>query len=250
MKKRSYLESADIKLYVENNAEVFADEAARFFIKKYEESTRRQGFFTVALSGGSTPALIFDALAKSYKDSCDWNRIHFFWSDERCVSPRHERSNYRMAELHLLDKVSVSQENIHRFLTELPASHACALFNKELQHFFQIEEGNWPSFDLIFLGLGEDGHTASLFPGDSALENVKDFVTTVARPEETRLTFTYTLINAAKEVVVLVKGEGKKEVVRDSLLTSPDPKKLPIQGIHPSRGRLTWFLDREAASLL
>lgn len=248
--RRNYLDSANIKLYVADNAEAFADEAAGFFIKQCEESLRRQEIFTVALSGGSTPAMVFDTLAKKYKNSLEWNRIHFFWSDERMVPPHHPRSNYRMAQLHLLNKVPVPQDNIHRFLTERSVLEACDSFKKEIQNFFQIEAGKWPSFDLIFLGLGEDGHTASLFSGSKALKNLTDYVTTVDRAEETRLTFTYPLINAAKEVAVLVMGEEKKEMVLNSLMTPPDREKLPIQGIHPTRGNLSWFLDREAASLL
>lgn len=243
MTDKAYIETVDIEFHVAEDVEEFAESVARSFVRLSQDCIQKNGKFVVALSGGNTPAAVMDVLAQKYKYDCEWERIHFFWSDERVVPPNHQRSNFNMARIHLLDKVNVPSANIHRMES---GSFYIIDFRKTF-----ADENN-PEFDLILLGLGEDGHTASLFPHHQILNERERPVAEVFIPgqEEARITFTYPIINRASNIFVLISGEAKEKIVQRSLMSSPDPEALPIQGIHPPNGKLVWFLDRAAAESL
>ncbi len=231
-------------LVCETPAEI-ASAAARDFAARAEEAIDERGRFAVALAGGSTPKATYEALARDYADKLDWSRIHVFFGDERTVPPGHEDSNYRMAYEALLSRVPAG--SVHRMRGELDPREAAALYEKELTAFF----GGTPRFDLVLLGIGGDGHTASLFPRTPALD-VNDrwaVENPVEKLETTRLTLTVPAINAARKVAFLVAGEGKAEALKEILEGDADPRDYPAKLIRPADGP-DWFVDRAASSLL
>ena len=234
-------------LVYETPAEI-ASAAARDFAARADEAIDERGRFAVALAGGSTPKATYEALARDYADKLDWSRVHVFFGDERTVPPDHEDSNYRMAQRALLSRVPVG--GVHRMRGESPPAEAAAAYEEELRRFFG--PGDLPSLDLILLGLGEDGHTASLFPETSALDVADRWV--VANPvlklQTTRLTLTVPVINTAKAVTFLVAGEGKAGALREILEGDAAPRAYPAKFVNPESGVLTWMVDRAAASLL
>lgn len=235
-----------MKILVHEDKVDLAEAAARDFARRAGEAIDERGRFAVALAGGSTPKATYETLARDYAGEVDWGRVHVFFGDERAVPPSHEDSNYRMAKDALLDHVSVG--SVHRMRGELPPEEAAASYEEELRSFFGEVT---PRFDLILLGIGGDGHTASLFPGTAALE-VADRLT-VANPvlklETTRITLTAPAINAARAVVFLVAGEDKAEALREILEGDADPRPYPAKLVRPD-GDLAWMVDRTAARLL
>jgi len=235
-----------LKILVYEDKVDLAEAAARDFARRAGEAIDERGRFAVALAGGSTPKATYETLARDYAGEVDWGRVHVFFGDERAVPPSHEDSNYRMAKDALLDHVSVG--SVHRMRGELPPEEAAASYEEELRSFFGEVT---PRFDLILLGIGGDGHTASLFPGTAALE-VADRLT-VANPvlklETTRITLTAPAINAARAVVFLVAGEDKAEALREILEGDADPRPYPAKLVRPD-GDLAWMVDRTAARLL
>ena len=234
-------------LVYETPAEI-ASAAARDFAARADEAIDERGRFAVALAGGSTPKATYEALARDYADKLDWSRVHVFFGDERTVPPDHEDSNYRMAQRALLSRVPVG--GVHRMRGESPPAEAATAYEEELRGYFGSDGS--PGLDLILLGLGEDGHTASLFPETSALDVADRWV--VANPvlklETTRLTLTVPVINAAKAVTFLVAGEGKAGALREILEGDAAPRAYPAKFVNPESGVLTWMVDRAAASLL
>ena len=230
---------------VYENPEELAEAAARGFAARANEAIDEIGRFAVVLAGGSTPKATYEILARDYADRIDWSNVHVFFGDERSVPPDHEDSNYRTASEALLDHVPVA--SVHRMQGELPPDEAAEAYEEELRAFFGQED--LPRFDLILLGTGDDGHTASLFPETSALEVHDRWV--VANPvlklETTRITLTVPAINAARAVYFLVAGEGKARPVAEILEGDPDPREFPASLIKPHGGP-TWMLDRAAAS--
>jgi 6-phosphogluconolactonase len=237
-----------LNLLVHETPEELAEAAARDFAARAQEGIDAHGRFAVALAGGSTPEATYEVLARDCANKLDWGKVHVFFGDERTVHPDHEDSNYRMVRETLLSHVRVG--SVHRMRCEMPPSEAAAAYEEELREFF--EPGQESSFDLILLGLGEDGHTASLYPETSALEVTDRWV--VANPvlklETTRLTLTVPVINAAKAVTFLVAGEGKAEALKETLEGDADPRGYPAKFIHPEGGDLTWMVDRAAAKRL
>ena len=208
--------------------------------------------FRVAFSGGSTPARLFDELAKPrYRRRLDWKRTRVFFVDERCVPPSHERSNYRLAREHLLDPIRVPPANVFRMRGEDEPRRAAAAYEKVLREEFG---GRTPRFDLVLLGLGPDGHTASLFPGTPLSEKTRWVVSVVSNPSPTpgerRLTLTLPVLNAGRRVDFLVAGKDKANVVATIVGKKPGYRKLPASRVSPKRGSLVWILDEEAASSL
>ncbi len=238
-----------MRVLVYENQEELAEAAARDFARRAEEAIATSGRFAVALAGGSTPQATYERLASDYADRLDWGRVHVFFGDERTVPPDHEDSNYRMARETLLSRLAVG--GVHRMHGELPPAEAAVSYEEELREFFE-EPDEPPSFDLILLGIGEDGHTASLFPETSALDVTDRWV--VANPvlklETTRLTLTIPVINAAKAVTFLVAGEGKAEALREILEGDADPRAYPAKFVRPQSGDLAWMGDRAAVWLL
>ena len=240
------LSEADIRIL--NAPQELFQAAAAEFIALASTAIRRHGKFTVALSGGSTPKSLYSVLARS---ALPWDKIFFFWSDERHVPPDHPDSNYRMAKEALLSKVPVPPENIFRVRAEEKDANVVAKdYEEALKLFFRLKPGEFPRFDLILLGLGPDGHTASLFPNTAALNETKRLVVAnwVEKFKTNRITFTYPVLNYAACVIFLVSGGDKSEIVRE-VLENPGAD-LPSQKVHPANGRLLWLLDKDAASKL
>jgi 6-phosphogluconolactonase len=212
-----------------------------------------RGRFDWALAGGSTPAALYRLLASpGYADRVDWSRVHFFWSDERCVPPGHPESNFRMAREALLDAVSAPPNHIHRLEGELPPPAAAERYEAELAKCFGVEPGSGlPAFDLILLGMGADGHTASLFPGSPALAETRRWVVAneVATLGATRLTFTLPLLNATRAALFLVAGADKAERLEQVVLKRAEPP-LPAQRVRPHGADPDWLVDAEAGSRL
>ena len=232
------------------DAAELALEAARRFAELAEAFTNDAGRFTVALSGGSTPKAMFQILAeKPFADSLPCPSIYFFWGDERCVSPDHAESNYRMANETLLSKVPVPRENIFRIPAEdEDHERAAAIYSETLQTFFAEEQ---PGFDLVFLGMGADGHTASLFPGTTALcAGGGAAANYVDKLQSWRITLTADAINKARNVIFLVAGADKAPALKEVLEGPRNPKQYPSQLIKPSHGALLWMVDEAAAKLL
>jgi 6-phosphogluconolactonase len=237
-----------LNLLVYETLEELAEAAARDFAARAREAIDALGRFAVVLAGGSTPKATYDVLARDYADNLDWSKVHVFFGDERTVPPDHEASNYRMARETLLSRIHVG--SVHRMRCELPSEEAAAAYEEELREFFGPDEP--PSFDLILLGLGEDGHTASLFPETSALDVTDRWVVAnpVLKRETTRLTLTVPAINAARAVNFQVAGEDKAEALKEILEGDADPRAYPAKFIRPEGGDLTWMVDKAAASLL
>ena len=193
---------------------------------------------TVALSGGSTPKILYQVLAEEFREQIPWSRTHFFWSDERHVPPDHPDSNYRMAYEALLSRVPVPESNVHRVHSENPSAQEAAN---------EYEKIIVPRLDLILLGLGTDGHTASIFPGSEVLHETKRLVAApwVEKLNAYRITMTLPLLNNGASIVFLVSGAEKAEIVKEVL---EGPKKYPAQFVQPTGGELIWMLDRDAAA--
>lgn len=211
-----------------------------------------RGRFDWALSGGSTPAALFRLLASpGYVERVDWPRVHFYWSDERCVPPDHPDSNFRMAREALLDAISPPASHVHRLSGELPPAVAAARYEDELARSLGVARGSgFPALDLILLGMGADGHTASLFPGTTALGEAQRWVVDNAVPAlGTRLTFTVPLINAARSVLFLVAGDDKAARLEQVLSRRARPP-LPAELVRPRGADPDWLVDAEAGARL
>ncbi len=228
-----------------------AREAARRFAELAEAFTSDAGRVAVALSGGSTPKAMYQILAeKPFADMLPWRSIYFFWGDERCVPPDHPESNYRMADETLLSKVPVPRENIFRIPAEdEDHERAAASYSETLQKFFADE---WPHLDLVFLGMGADGHTASLFPGTTALRAGDRIAVAnyVEKLQSWRITLTADSINRARNIIFLVAGQDKAPALKEVIGGPRNPEQYPSQLIEPSHGALLWIVDEAAASLL
>ncbi len=242
--------------------EVFPDRekliqaAAEEVVQLISGRIKEKGRVAIALSGGSTPLPLYTLLAtESYSQRIDWPKVHLFWGDERCVPPDSPQSNYRMVRETLLDAVTFSTDNIHRIRGEEDPEKAAAAYEEELRAFFGANERDGSprfGFDLILLGMGDNGHTASLFPGYSAVTEKKrwvmaEYIEVVAM---WRITLTPVVINAAKNVLFIVSGAEKAERLRSVLEGPFQPELLPAQIVRPVQGRLLWLLDRAAASRL
>src|SRR5580765_2224085 len=223
--------------------------AAQEFRRLAESAIRERGRFSVALSGGNTPRSVYSLLADEHKD-LPWDCIHIFFGDEGNVPPQHPHSNFRIASESLLSRVRIPEQNVHRVHAELEAEAAAQDYEQQLHDFFHLTNHDWPRFDLVFLGLGDDGHTASLFPGSAALIEPSRRVVAnwVEKLHCFRLTFTFPVLNHAAEVVFLVSGGGKAEILDDVL--KPGKNKYPAQSVQPENGRLLWLVDQDAARLL
>lgn len=231
--------------------------AADFLADLAAQAIAARGRFTLALSGGNTPRPLYARLATpGYRDRIDWSKVHIFFGDERCVPPDDPRSNYRMVRESLLDQVPLPVENVHRFRGEDPPEQAAGDYAKVLQSTFggdAVAGGPPPAgFDLILLGMGDNGHTASLFPGLAVVTETRRWV--MAQYVEVagmwRLTLTAVVLNAARQVAFLVSGAGKAEMVHRVLEGPYQPVVLPSQIIRPTKGELHWLLDAPAAAKL
>jgi 6-phosphogluconolactonase len=240
----------DAEITVVSDPEALAREAARRFKKLVLEAAGSRGRFSVALSGGSTPGALYRLLAEEpYRGQIPWENVHLFWGDERCVPPDDPGSNYRLANEALIAHVPIPPENVHRLHGELEPAAAARAYDRDLRDFFC---GPRPRFDLVLLGLGSDGHTASLFPGSDALRKTERLAVAVRahyhdRPAQ-RVTLTLPSINSARQVLFLVAGRAKAEIVQAVLEGSAG--RFPAQQVRPTAGQLTWLLDAGAGGQL
>lgn len=240
---------------------IFADgeKLNRFAADKFVEIANtsiqsERGSFTVALSGGSTPKSLYQLLASSeYKNKVEWSKVFFFFGDERNVAPDDKDSNFRMANENLFASLQIPDANIFRWHTEIEDAGLIAdNYETAILLFFALEEKRFPKFDLILLGMGADGHTASLFPHTEALK-VTDrnaAANPIEKLDTTRLTLTFPVINNASKVMFLVKGADKAETLREVLQGEVQPEKYPAQAVKLSDGELFWLVENEAAQFL
>jgi len=240
-----------------SNPAELAEAAAQHVVAKAQAAIAARGRFILALSGGTTPLAVYSRLAEpDMVDQLDWLVTHVFWGDERAVPPSHEDSNYRMACDALLDHVPIPPQNIHRISGEMPPAAAAAEYEAKLRDFFKAALGDrqqlLPRFDLVLLGMGEDGHTASLFPGAPAIHEERRWVAAyhVDSLKVWRITLTPVAINAAHQVTFLVTGAEKAPRLRQVLYGSYQPSLYPAQIIRPDKGRLLWMIDEAAAGRL
>jgi 6-phosphogluconolactonase len=209
-------------------------------------AVRQRGWASIALAGGSTPVGVYRRLAASHRGDVAWRAVHFYWGDERFVAYDDPRSNYRMTRESLLDALPVTPEHVHPMPTSVAPARAVTDYEQTLRSRFATE---WPTFDLVLLGVGEDGHTASLFPRSAALGETSRWVTATVAPVEPRqrLTLTVPALTHAATVFVLAVGRSKANAVRCALGGEPDPG-CPASFIRTTRGRLAWWLDEAAAA--
>jgi 6-phosphogluconolactonase len=227
--------------------------AAEEVVLTGNDAVAQRGRFTIVLSGGSTPKSLYNLLATNARTSLPWDRMFFFWGDERHVPPTDPDSNYRMAEETMLSKIPVAAGNVFRIPTENPdAADAAAAYEQTLRKFFALETGGIPTFDLILLGMGPDGHTASLFPGTAALQEKSRLVMAnwVDKLKASRITLTLPVLNAARCIAFLVSGTDKAAALKAVLEQDVPAEQYPSKLVQPSDGKLIWLLDRAAASQL
>jgi len=225
--------------------------AAEEFVRTGKTAIAARGRFTVALSGGSTPKRLYSLLAAQHADF-DWNRTFLFFGDERHVPPDHSDSNYRMVNEALLTKISIPAANVFRVKAENPDAAAAALeYETELRRFFALQAREFPRIDLILLGMGPDGHTASLFPGSEGLKEQSRLVIAnwVEKFSTHRITFTFPVLNHAAQVMFLASGPDKADMVHQVLEGKKTPP-YPSEQVQPTDGKLLWLLDEDAAANL
>jgi len=232
--------------------ELFAA-AAEEVVRAANEAVSQRGRLTIALAGGSTPKSLYNLLATNARTALPWDRMFFFWGDERHVPPTDPDSNYRMADETMLSKIPVAAANVFRMKTENPDAAAVAEdYEQTLRKFFQVEPGQVPTFDLILLGMGPDGHTASLFPHTAALQEKSRLVLAnwVEKMKTYRITLTLPVLNAGGCVIFLVSGTDKATALHAVLEEDVPGEQYPAKLVRPRQGKLIWLVDRAAASTL
>lgn len=234
-----------IKIY--NSPDKVADTASEIILKELNKKAGKNDDFFLAVSGGSTPKLLFQKMAEKEAEF-NWSFLHIFWVDERCVPPNDKESNFGMAKEFFLNRIKIPQENIHRIKGENDPVKETERYAEEILNILP-QKNNLPVFDLIFLGMGSDGHTASIFPGKNLLFNYKNLTGTAEHPDtgQKRITLTYDLINNAKRIVFLVTGKDKAEMINSIHILKEN---YPAGKIKPHNDEAEWLLDKEAAGLL
>jgi 6-phosphogluconolactonase len=232
-----------------------AQAAAQFFLDAAVKAATARGVARIAISGGTTPKAMFTLLADSagpFLKQVPWDKVDLYWVDERCVPPDNTESNYRMTNEAMLSKVPLPAERVHRMEGELEPEIAAARYESTIRNTFKLEGAETPTFDLVLLGMGDDGHTASLFPHTNALNEMSHIVVPNHVPQKDvwRITLTWPVINQGREVAFLIEGNGKAQVLHDVFLGPYQPDTYPSQIIRPASGRLLLLLDAAAASKL
>lgn len=241
------------RVQVCDDLQAATDEALRHVLQAARTAVEGRGHFFLALAGGETPSGLYTRLGEpSQHDTLAWDRFEVFFTDERCVAPDDPQSNYGMIKRTLLDHAPIPASNVHRIQGEIDATAAAAAYDAELRRAFDASNSETPRFDFILLGMGPDGHTASLFPHSAALEvadrlAVPNYAETL---KSQRITLTAPILNAARDVVFLVSGAEKAEALAAVLEGPHNPQSLPAQIVQPTSGRLRWLADRAAASRL
>lgn len=238
------------KYYLFKNSAELAAQLALDFKRAVNEKVASGESMTVALSGGHTPKAFFEILAEPpYKESISWENVVFFWGDERCVPPDNDESNFKMTNLALLSHINIPTSNIHRVLGEDPPTNEALRYSKVIEENVSNVNG-LPQFDWIFLGMGDDGHTASLFPGASNLKEMEKICVVAEHPEtgQKRVSITFPVINNAKRVSFLVAGAAKEPVFKEILEKgASETLPYPASMVDPENGILEWYLDKAAA---
>lgn len=237
-------------IHIANDAKHLSENLASWISNCVQEVLKGQDRFTFVLSGGSTPKQLYALLAGSpYNESIPWEKIHFFWGDERAVPFTDERNNARMCYDELLNKISIPEENIHVMRTDIAPEESAAEYQATLQKYFGDSEN---TFDFVLLGMGDDGHTLSLFPGTDVINETEKWVTAFFLPAQDmyRITLTAPVVNAAKFIAFMAVGAGKAETLKSVLEGEINLNKFPSQIIKPQKGQVHWFVDAAAASLL
>lgn len=250
------IETEKMEIQVFPNLQELSRAAADIFVRAARGSAaRNNNRFTVALSGGSTPKAMYQTLAsedENYRDSVEWHKVNFFWSDERCVPPDSKESNFKTAFDDLLRPLGISPANYHRLKGELAPKTAAEEYERLLQIYFNLGEMEVPCFDLIFLGLGADAHTASLFPGSDVLKETKKIIAApfIEKFEAHRLTFTPNVIKNADQIIFLAAGADKAQAFRETVEGEFQPEKFPAQIARLAMGKLLFLADEAAAQLV
>ena len=227
------------------------EEVAQKFSDYLQTLIQAKDKIHIALSGGSTPKIVFDELAGNYGETIPWDRIHFYWGDERCVPPTDEQSNYKMTQDHLLSKIDIPSENIHRIKGENDPDLEANNYAEEISQNLPLNDNEF-QFDLVILGMGDDGHTASIFPHQIKLWDSDKLCEVATHPDsgQLRITITGKLINNAETVVFLVTGKNKSAKLREIIKKEGDYGDYPASLVSPGSGELIWYLDEDAASEL
>lgn len=237
------------QVHVYDDLEPLNRALADAWFKLLNAAIAERGRFTWALAGGSTPRALYQRIAQCYHKRVPWERVYVFWGDERLVPPDHEASNYRMAKEALLSHVPIPHDNVFSMAGTQSPDEAATLYERKMRAFWGRESNGFPSLDLVLLGLGEDGHTASLFPGHPVLEESQKWVAGLLGPDDhpprERLTLTLPAINGANNVFFLVVGKGKREALNNLLNEDAAAKGYPARHVKP-QGSLHWFVDQAA----
>ena len=240
------------KIYSYDTAQQMNEAVVNAILQKTTTALQQRSAFHIALAGGSTPKSIYELMAtERFQKSFPWDKMHFYFGDERCVPADHVDSNYRMARQALLSKVPVPEGNVHPVVVDIRNIDASAEhYASELKNQLPLRD-SIPVFDLVLLGIGDDGHTASLFPGTDILNETRKWVSAVyvEKFDAWRISLTYPVINAAANIFVIAAGSGKSNILKEVLLTESSDTPYPVQRIDPA-GELVWYIDASAAALL
>jgi len=228
-----------------------AESLALELVSRIKDADTTVNPFTIALSGGNTPKLLFSVLAEKFARSVAWSNVHFFWVDERCVPPEDPESNFGMTNEVFLGRIDIPQRNIHRIRGEDDPGKEAERYSRELNE-LTVQKNGLPFFDLILLGLGEDGHTASIFPGNEKLFVSDKICVTPVHPStgQKRITITGGVINNSAEIIFMVTGKNKAGIVNNIVGKGDNKKQFPASYVKPVQGRVMWYLDRDAGSML
>jgi 6-phosphogluconolactonase len=232
------------------NPGTLADLSLKYFVSYAKRALEKQGIFRVAISGGSTPVRFYERLSTV---KIPWENIHIFWVDERCVPPSSEASNFGLATHTFLLDVPIPGENIHRVTGESDNyEEAVSEYDQIIRKVFQLSEGQLPKFDLIILGMGEDGHIGSILPNTYALFDTEGLVSAVYRMngDYNRITLTIPVMKEAQRILILVSGKNKAKIVKDVFQTEPDPVQYPVHSLWPVMDKIRWLIDEDAGAML
>jgi 6-phosphogluconolactonase len=243
-----------VEVVIADDLASLSEQAAELVVRCITDRAQVADRVAIVLSGGTTPKGVYERLAsENFRHRIPWNRVHLFWGDERCVPPQDPESNYLLAYKTLVSRVPVPPENVHRMPGEKADSEKAAdEYEQTLRDFFRSSPGEWPIFDLVLLGIGSDGHTASLFPGLSVLQEKQRWVAApyVDKLKAYRLTLTPPVFNHARQVIFLAAGQEKAEVIKELQVITPAQERFPFQLIRPDHGKLVFFLDKPAARFI
>ena len=241
--------TANYKIY--ETPQMLAEAFAEVLVDRIREADKKKNPLTLAISGGNTPTLLFSVLAEKYNKSVDWNMVRLFWVDERCVAPDDPESNFGMTEKILLEKIKISAENVFRIRGEDDPAMEAPRYSGVISCQTRNKNG-FPVFDIIILGMGDDGHTASIFPGNNKLLSSNNICEVAVHPVsgQKRITITGKVINNSKSVFFLVTGNKKSKIVKEIFRNSAVSKKFPSAHIKSVNGTTTWLLDTDAAKFI